>query len=429
MASYNYYLKDSKSTTETPIYLLFDDGVNRCKLYIQQKIKPKDWNPEKWEARKSLQGFSDFNSKLGKIQTKCEELHTGLTKEGKFSVELLKENFKTYLDELNGRKRETATGEEKQFTYLTDFAQYFLDTVKTTISGKAKTEGTKIQNKQTLTILKGFETAKHKRITFDTVNLDFYHDFVDYLTKTKELSPNTIGRHIKTLKLFLNEATERGLNTKFDYRSKRFKALSEPVEKIYLTEEELMKIYNHDFSQNKKLEKTRDLFIIGCYTGLRFSDFSHLNTDNINNGQIKIKTQKTGETVVIPIHWTVKEILEKYSGTAKGLPRPISNQKMNEYLKDMGEAVEINEPIIVNTVKGGLRAQTTVPKYKLIATHTCRRSFASNLYLSGFPAISIMKITGHKTEKSFMGYLRISQEENANQLQKHWSANTKLKVV
>lgn len=429
MASYNYYLKDGKSKTDTPIYLLFDDGVNRCKLYIQQSINPKDWNSEKWEARKSLQGFSDFNSKLSKIQTKCEELHTSLTKEEKFSVELFKLKFKSYLDELNNRKRVNETTEVNQFTYLTDFAQYFLDTVKTTVSGKAKTEGTKIQNKQTLTILKGFETAKHKRITFDKVNLDFYHDFVDYLTKTKGLSPNTIGRHIKTLKLFLNEATERGINTKFDYRSKRFKALSEPVEKIYLTEEELMNIYNYDFSQNKKLEKTRDLFIVGCYTGLRFSDFSHLNTDNINNGQIKIKTQKTGEIVVIPIHWTVKEILEKYSGTAKGLPRPISNQKMNEYLKDMGKAVEINEPIIVNTVKGGLRAQTTVPKYKLIATHTARRSFASNLYLSGFPAISIMKITGHKTEKSFMGYLRISQEENANQLHKHWSANTKLKVV
>ena len=190
-----------------------------------------------------------------------------------------------------------------------------------------------------------------------------------------------------------------------------------------------MSIYNHDFSQNKKLEKTRDLFIIGCYTGLRFSDFSQLTSDNISNGRIKIKTQKTGEIVVIPIHWTVKEILEKYSGTAKGLPRPISNQKMNEYLKDMGKAVEINEPIIVNTVKGGLRAQTTVPKYKLIATHTCRRSFATNLYLDNVSPILIMKITGHKTEKSFMGYLRISQEENANELQKHWSGTTKLKVV
>jgi len=278
MASYNYYLKDGKSKTETPIYLLFDDGVNRCKLYIQQSIKPKDWNSEKWEARKSYSGFMEFNSKLKKIQTQCEELHTELTKEEKFTVELLKLKFKSYLDKLNNREKETETGEEKQFANLTDFAQYFLDTVKTTISGKAKTEGTKIQNKQTLTIIKGFETAKHKRITFDKVNLDFYHDFVDYLTKTKKLSPNTIGRHIKTLKLFLNEATERGLNTKFDYRSKRFKALSEPVEKIYLTEEELMKIYNHDFSQNKKLEKTRDLFIVGCYTGLRFYSYRPLNS-------------------------------------------------------------------------------------------------------------------------------------------------------
>lgn len=429
MASYNYYLKDGKSKTETSIYLLFDDGVNRCKLYIQQSINPKDWNAEKQEARKSLQGFSDFNGKLGKIKNKCSDLHTSLTKDGKFSVEILKTKFRTYLDELNNRKKENTTGVDKTVTNLTDFAQYFLDTVKTTITGKAKTEGTKIQNKQTLRILKEFETIKHKRITFERVNLDFYHDFVDFLTKVKQLSPNTIGRHVKTLKLFLNEATERGINTKFDYKSKRFKALSEPVEKIYLSEEELQKIYKHNFSQNCRLEHIRDLFVIGCYTGLRFSDFSQLKTDNINNGQIKIKTQKTGETVVIPIHPTVSQILEKYSETTKGLPRHISNQKMNEYLKEVGKEVGLNEPTILNSVKGGLKIQTTVPKYKLIATHTARRSFATNLYLSGFPSISIMKITGHKTEKSFMGYLRISQEENAKQLSEHWRKNTKLKVV
>jgi site-specific recombinase XerD len=424
MATYKFYLFDSKANQDTYIILRLAENKKTFKFYTDLKITPKDWNPKTGEARKTYRGFSDFNKLLLERKKSLKELHEKLKNENSYTTENLRRMFYEKYEKIEKVEHNT-----NDFKNLTDFAQYFLDTVKTTINGKAKTEGTKIQNKQTLTILKGFETAKHKRITFDKVTLDFYHDFIDYLTKTKKLSPNTIGRHIKTLKLFLNEATERGVNTKFDYRSKRFKALSEPVEKIYLTEGELLKIYKHDFSKNKKLDKTRDLFIVGCYTGLRFSDFSQLTTDNINNEQIKVKPQKTGETVVIPIHWTVKEILEKYSETAKGLPRSISNQKMNEYLKDMGEEVEINDSIIVNTVKGGLRAQTTVPKYKLIATHTARRSFASNLYLSGFPAISIMKITGHKTEKSFMGYLRISQEENANQLQKHWSANTKLKVV
>lgn len=423
MASYNYYLKDSKSKTVTPIYLLFDDGVNRCKLYVQQSVTPKDWNAEKQEARKSLQGFSDFNFKLNKIRAKCEALHTELTKEGKFTVEILKVKFKTYLDELNNRKKQNTTGENKTFENLSDFAKHYIDSVE-----KTKNSNTILHNRQTLRLLKEFETEKRRKVTFERVNLDFYNDFVEFLTG-KKLSPNTIGKHIRNLKLFLNEATERGINTKFDYKSKRFKALSEKVETIYLTEEELERIYEHDFSNSQRLERTRDLFLVGCYTGLRFSDFSQLKPEHFGEGEITIRTQKTNETVVIPIHPIVRDILKKYSHTAKSLPRPLSNQKMNEYLKEIGKVVGIDEKILRSKTKGGLRAQTTVSKFDLMTTHTARRSFATNLYLSGFPSISIMKITGHKTEKAFMSYIRISQEENAKRLSEHWNKNIKLKVV
>ena len=428
MASYNFYLKDGKSKTETPVYLLFDDGVNRGKLYIQQSINPKDWNPEKWEARKSLQGFADFNTKLNKVQTKCKELHTSLTKDGKFTMDLLKQQFKTYLDELNNRKRANA-GDNKSFETLYDFGTYFLKNSNTTIDGKLKNTLTNENYTQTLEQLKNYQTEKRKKITFDKVTLDFYQDFVEYLTKDKGFKVNTIGKHVKRLKMFLNEATERGINKNFEYKSRRFKVPTETVESIYLNEEELLKIYNHDFSKNKKFEQQRDLFLIGCYTGLRFSDFSQLKIENISNDQISVKTQKTGETVVVPIHWTVKEILEKYSETANGLPRPISNQKMNKYLKDIGKEAELEGKMVTTTTTKGLTVRKPVFKYDLITTHTARRSFATNLFLSGFPAISIMKLTGHKTEKSFMKYIKISQEENARLLQTHWNKIERLKVV
>ena len=330
---------------------------------------------------------------------------------------------------MNGRIKDVTAGDNRTFATVYDFAKHFLDTVNTSIDGRLKKAGTQRHYKRTLALLKDFEATKKARITFDRVNLDLYHDFVDYLTRKKKFAPNTIGRHIKTLKLFLNEATERGINTKLDFKSRRFKSVSEQAETIYLTEDELLKIYEHDYSENSRLGQTRDLFIIGCYTGLRFSDFSQLTTENIVNGQIKINTQKTEQTVVIPIHWTVKAILEKYSDTAKGLPRPISNQKMNKYLKEIGKEVKLNDKVIVTTTKAGLRVQKTVEKHELITTHTARRSMATNLFLSGFPAISIMKITGHKTEKAFMSYIRISQEENAKLLQLHWNKEVKLKAV
>jgi len=425
MASYNYYLKDRKAKTNTPIYLLFDDGVNRCKLYIQEKINPKDWNSEKGEARKSYSGYSDFNSKLKKYQLKCEEIHTLLTNGNEFSIDSMKGQFKVYLDKLNDRIKEDLTGEETNFKTLADFATYYIETVET-----AKSKNTILHNKQTVRILKEYETAnKNKKITFDRINLDFYHDFTKYLKEVKEFKVNTIGKHITNIKTFLAEATDRGINTKLDYKSKRFKVTTETVESIYLTEDEIQKIYNHDFSKNKRLERTRDLFIIGCYTGLRFSDFSQLTSANINGELITVKTQKTGDRVVIPLHWTVKNILAKYSETAKGLPRDISNQRMNDYLKEIGCEVKIDEQIHRTYTKDGLKVSTNVPKWELITTHTARRSFATNLYKNGFPTIGIMKITGHRTEKSFMKYIKMSQEENAEKLIQHWQTLNKLRIV
>jgi integrase len=176
-------------------------------------------------------------------------------------------------------------------------------------------------------------------------------------------------------------------------------------------------MYRLDLSQKGKLAKVRDLFIIGCYTGLRFSDFIQIKQENIfESNKIKIRTQKTGEIVVIPLHPFVREIMAKYDGN---IPEPISNQKMNDYLKEIGQLAGLNELIEVTITKGGKLVKSTTEKYNLIMTHTARRSFATNLYMADVPSITIMNITGHKTEKNFLRYIRISQEENANKLLNH----------
>lgn len=420
MASFNYYLRDGKAKEDTAIYLLFDDGVNRAKLFVQQSIHPKHWNNKAREARKSLPGYADLNDKLSTIQGQCKSLYLDLTKKGAFTVDALRHEFKNYLDKLNNRQKGEDQKANKSFDTLTAFAEDYLKSV-----GGTKKPNTIRHNKQTLKLLKDFETSTRRKLTFDRINLDFYNDFLDYLTKTKFLAPNTIGKHIRNLKTFLNEATDRGINKKFDYKSRRFKATRETVETIYLSEAELTKIYEYDFSNNKRLEQVRDLFILGCYTGLRFSDFSQLKLENIQGEYIRVRAQKTGEIVVIPLYPRVKELIEKYNQKQNSLPKPLSNQKMNEYLKEVGKKVGISDTIMLTQTKGGLRKQTTMPKYSLITTHTARRSFATNNYLMKVPAITIMKITGHKTEKSFMSYIRISNEENAELLRLHWS-NTKI---
>ncbi|WP_445956929.1 site-specific integrase [Yeosuana sp.] len=216
----------------------------------------------------------------------------------------------------------------------------------------------------------------------------------------------------------MNEATERGYNTNLEFRNKRFKTLREEADNVYLSIDELQKIEKIDLKASPKLEKVRDLFLIGCYTGLRFSDFTQINPENIisNNTVIEIRTKKTGQRVSIPLHKTVRTILKKHSNK---LPKAYSNQKMNEYLREVVGLAGIKELIETTITKGGKVEKNVLPKHKLVSTHTARRSFATNLYLAEVPTISIMKITGHKTERSFMQYIKVTQKENADKLLTH----------
>ena len=263
-------------------------------------------------------------------------------------------------------------------------------------------------------------------IKFEQVDLNFYNDFIEFLQKEKNHSHNTVGKYITTLKVMLNRATDDGINTTFQYKLKRFATLKEEVSKIFLNENELVKLYELKFKPYQTgLERARDLFLIGCYTALRYSDFTTIQHENIvqvwDNDQgknidfLKIKTDKTGQVVTIPLHWIVKEIFTKYNYE---LPPQITNQKFNEHLKELGAMAKIKDKTEVTKTKGGLKVSTYFEKWQLITTHTARRSGATNMYLAGIPALSIMKITGHKTEKVFLKYICIDSEQNAILMQK-----------
>jgi integrase len=256
---------------------------------------------------------------------------------------------------------------------------------------------------------------KYGAINYESINLEFLEKFQRFLySEPRLLSVNYSLKLIQNLKLFLNEAKELEYHNNDAYKSRKFTIKKEEITHIYLTLEELERMYNEDLKENPKLERVRDTFIVGCFTGLRFSDFTKLQPQHFKKiGEVEvleIVTQKTNQKVTIPIHPKVQSILKKYDGI---MPRPISNQKMNEYLKDLGELVKINDDIVISRTKGGQRTEEVFKKYDLISSHTARRSFATNSFKAGVPSISIMKITGHTTEKSFLQYIKISSEENA----------------
>lgn len=403
MGEVRFVLKEPKIKDATLLYLFYRFNNQTLKYSTGIKIKPRFWNPELQKARQSrlFTQSESINETLENLSTTVKNAHRDL---------------------INARKTPTPYKLKEELNkalFKEEYAQKqgFLKFVDELIEQSNRMKNTKKQWKQTLRKLVEFKKATQKEVDFDTIDLDFYNSFVHFLTK-EGYTKNTIGGFIKNVKIFMNEAVDRKLTNNLEYRNRKFRVMEEKVDKIYLSQQELKNIYTLDLSKNQRLEKVRDLFILACFTGLRFSDLIQVRPENIiNNGsQIKVKTEKTGELVIIPIHKYVKDILAKYNGS---LPASISNQKMNEYLKEIAELAGIKETVKIAITRGGKIDNMINKKHELVTTHTARRSFATNAYLMDVPSISIMKITGHRTEKSFMKYIRISQEENANKLLSH----------
>lgn len=395
----NLYLRAQKNDKPRPIILFFSFDGQRVKLSTGEKIHPDNWNDNKQQVRKSFTGSPEINQVL-KHQ---KELVNKIYREAKLkgispTITYIREQFN------EGNQTES---EHDFFTFVDKYIEQAQST---------KAPRTVTSYKQTKNVLLAFQKYRKKKITFSTIDLGFYYEFVKFMTLIKEYATNTIGGHIKELKVFLNDAYERDIHKNLAFRGSKFKTLQEVPDTIYLTEAEIQTMYEIDLSAKPKLERVRDLFMIGCDTGLRISDLKRLNKANLKKDTIEIKTQKTGENVVIPYRSRVREILAKYDGN---IPPTISEQKYNDYLKELGELAGLNEPINTTITKGGRKITDTKPKYSLITSHTARRSFATNAYKNDVPVIAIMKITGHKTERSFLKYIKVSKEENAEQLANH----------
>ena len=398
----NPSIQKENAKTATLIYLFFAFNKSRLKYSTGQKVQPRYWNPEKQRVKllRQFRQAESINHLLDKLEGDISTCYRDILIEGKTPTPEL----------LRIRLNEVLKKEDSNTKDLADFAERVLE-------ASNRKEGTKRAIKQTIRNLKEFKEKTGKSLHFDSIDLDFYDQYLEY-AKDCGYSQNTIGTHIKNIKVFMREAFERGLTKNNHFRSKRFKKLEEESQTIYLSNEELKTLNDLDLSDNAKLDKVRDLFLVGCYTGLRYSDLAQLAIENISNNKkvIKVRTQKTDETVVIPINTVVSKIIAKYKGQ---LPAAISNEKMNEYLKILAQKAELDHPIEVISTKGGKRTKVIFKKYEMVTVHTARRSFSTNAYLHNVPTISIMKITGHKTEKSFLKYIKISQEDNANKLLSH----------
>lgn len=403
MGSVKFQLKEPTVKTETLLVMVFCYNSQRVKYSTGIFLKPKHWNHKAQQARetKDFEEAAEINSTLKNIATSINNVYRKLINDG---IVPTNEKLKAALD---------IALLKPGLTNKKDFIGFIEGFIKTS----AKRPNTIKHYNQTLRVLTEFKAVSKRELTFSNIDLTFYDEFTKYCLK-KDYGVNTIGGFIKHVKVFMNEAFDRKLTTNLEYKNRKFKTVEEDTEHIYLTDAEIEILYKHDLADNTKLDKVRDMFILSCYTGLRYSDLVQLSDENLidNNTKLKIKTEKTGELVIIPLNKYIKEILLKHNG----LPDySISNQKMNEYLKELGEKAELDENVLHSFTKGGSKKSESFKKFQLITVHTARRSFATNAYLADVPSISIMKITGHKTEKAFLKYIKISQQDNANKLINH----------
>ena len=180
---------------------------------------------------------------------------------------------------------------------------------------------------------------------------------------------------------------------------------------------EITRIYYYKFEKQDKRkakEKIRDMFVLGCLTALRYSDYSRLTSQNLVNGYIVIRTKKTNVDVKVPAHDYVKENFAKYNGQ---IPSGLCIQYFNKYLKVIMREIGLNDLVTYSFTKGGELKTVTREKWELVSSHTARRSAATNMYLTGrMKTLEIMKLTGHRTEQNFFLYIRLTADDTARSI-------------
>lgn len=357
-----------------------------------------------------------INNELIKILGYCKE-YAALVSESDLineSLQYSKESFEKFMsDKIRGKQVQIRkSAEEFIKDYIVRKASMVNKQTKRTLCS-----GTVYNHKNALHRLQNYCKEKRKRIEWELFDRRFEESFTAWMNE-HGFAANTIASQFSIMKVWLTDAEKDGLMK--DKYFHEYPTKTHDVDNIYLTEEEIQRLYDIDFSKEEvknlidpksNIEQTRDLFIIACWTALRYGDWHDLSKSLITNNRINITTHKTMKEVIIPIHPMVKKIIRKYNGV---LPRSVDKSRTIEQIRKCGEIAHINKPVILHRIRGGKEITIHEPKCKLITNHTARRSFCTNMFLRGIPTKAIMAISGHSTEENFMKYIKVNNDQYAN---------------
>ena len=411
--------KDGVLITENvPIRMRVNFASKRIEFTTGYRIDAAKWDADKQRVKngcsnKLKQSASEINASLLEYYTEIQSIFKRFEVEDVIPTpEQIKEAFNAL------HKPVSEEPKTKEKVLPCDFFQVFDDFV----------EDCGRQNNWTDSTFEKFAAVKNHLMNFrDGLTFDFFNekglnDYVTYLRDVKEMRNSTIGKQLSFLKWFLRWAFKKGVHQNNAYDSYKPKLKSTQKKIIFLTWEELNKLREFEIPAAKQaLDRVRDVFLFQCFTGLRYSDVFNLRRSDIKGDHIEVTTVKTSDSLIIELNKHSKAILDKYKDVAfednKVLP-VITNQKMNDYLKELAELAGIDEPIRQTYYKGNERIDEVTPKYALLGTHAGRRTFICNALALGIPPQVVMKWTGHSDYKAMKPYIDIADDIKANAMSK-----------
>ncbi len=424
-SSVRLFLGDPNALRSTTIYLYFryykfiGGDAKRCtiKLPTSYTVHPKDWNKKDDVIKPGRPGELKTNAALFKIKSDIKNLWADLSSGGHNIAD----------EKLNAAIADIVKGIKVKDT-KSDFNAAFdsyMDYLRNTERRTASTIN-KYYNVKRLLEFFSFHTGAS--LSFESIDLKFYGDFQAYLFDDEHDVPagldklqrgkikmkrNSVGKVLKVLKSFLKHSHLHGLTDQAHYM--KFKSFSEEVEKIALSFEDLQMIREADLGDSVVLQETRDVFLFACLTGQRYNDYASLRWDDIDGIYWKNTDRKTGDKRTIVLLPEAIEILNKYRKCM--LPLPIkSNPQTNVLIKELAEKAGLKQPVKITEIVDGKKKSIIHKKYELITFHTFRRTFITLSEKLGLRREIAKSITGHKDDRTYQKYNKITPEDVAEEL-------------
>lgn len=408
MAKTTFILKEPKAKEETLIYLIIRWDNEKIKISTKQKVDPKYWDKDKLRVKSTINvsNHNEINKELSTIEDTLKSIYDKFIErfERKPNKDEVKNLF--YLEYFQKQPQFKKVKEKTILDYFDDY----IETISTSVERSTVQKYIQAKNN-----FQEFQKLKRRIYNTEMIDLKFRNDYVNFLINVQKYAPTTVYRKMKFLRTVLYFIKEQGITVNPFLDNSKFLTKDVEVDNIALTEKELAEMESLDLSNNKRLEQVRDLFLIACYTGQRFSDLNKIDKNNIiDNEYISIRQQKTKEAITLPLLNSVRKVLEKYNYK---LPK-ISNVKFNEYIKEVAEKCD--------TLQRSFSSEKEIPRFKMISSHTARRTFVTLNYSKGIDLDTLKIGTGHKQTKTLHTYIKMNNTQQADLLRSKLEPKEKL---